>query len=350
MAYTTIDKPSDYFETKLWSGNATDDRAISGLDFAPNWVWIKNRTDSNSHAIFDTVRGATKYIESDTTDAEATGATFLKSFTSDGYTLGTAGRVNSSGNNYVGWNWKAGTSFTNDASATGIGTIDSTGSVSDASGFSIVSYTGTGSAGTIKHGLSTVPHMIIQKNLTSGTHAWNVYHKNLTSAGYNLNLNDTYAEFTSATTWNSTAPTSSVFSVGTDTNANESGSGHIAYCFAEKQGYSKFGSYTGNGNADGTFVYTGFKPAFVLIKVTSTTNDWEIHDNKRGSSNVINAILQPNLSDAESTSGREIDFLSNGFKLRNSNSQNNLSGGTFIYMCFASNPFTTSSGVPTTAR
>ncbi len=142
MAYTTIDKPSDYFETKLWSGNATDDRAISGLDFAPNWVWIKNRTDTNSHAIFDTVRGATKYIESDTTDAEATGATFLKSFTSDGFTLGTAGRVNANSQNYVSWNWKAGTSFTNDASATGIGTIDSTGSVNQTAGFSIVSYTG----------------------------------------------------------------------------------------------------------------------------------------------------------------------------------------------------------------
>jgi hypothetical protein len=169
MAYTTINKPSDYFETKLWSGNATDDRAISGLDFAPNWVWIKNRTDTNSHAIFDTVRGATKYIESDTTDAEATGATFLKSFTSDGFTLGTAGRVNANSQNYVSWNWKAGTSFTNDASATEVGTIDSTGSVNDTSGFSIVSYSGTGGAGTIKHGLSTVPSMIIVKVRTGRT-------------------------------------------------------------------------------------------------------------------------------------------------------------------------------------
>jgi hypothetical protein len=144
--------------------------------------------------------------------------------------------------------------------------LQSTVSANTTSGFSIVSYTGTGSNATIGHGLGSTLSMIIQKNLTAGTHSWNVYHKNLTSAVYNLNLNGTFAEFTSATTWNSTAPTSSVFSVGTDTNANESGSGHIAYCFAEKKGFSKFGSYTGNGNADGTFVYTGFKPAFVIYK------------------------------------------------------------------------------------
>jgi hypothetical protein len=197
--------------------------------------------------------------------------------------------------------------------------------------------------------LGSTLSMIIQKNLTAGTHSWNVYHKNLTSAVYNLNLNGTFAEFTSATTWNSTAPTSSVFSVGTDTNANESGSGHIAYCFADEKGFSKFGSYTGNGNADGTFVYTGFKPAMVIYKKTSGTENWFIHDNKRQGFNPENELLFPDLSNAEGTVNR-IDLLSNGFKATTSDGGINGSGATYIYMAFAENPFVTSTGVPATAR
>jgi hypothetical protein len=212
-----------------------------------------------------------------------------------------------------------------------------------------VSYTGTGSNATIGHGLGSTLSMIIQKNLTAGTHSWNVYHKNLTSAVYNLNLNGTFAEFTSATTWNSTAPTSSVFSVGTDTNANESGSGHIAYCFAEIKGYSKFGSYTGNASADGTFVYTGFKPAFLICKRSSGgTGNWQLFDNKRLGYNVNNSGVQPNLSNAENTA-TDLDMLSNGFKHRQSG--NDLNGSnTYIYMAFAENPFVTSTGIPCTAR
>jgi len=345
MAYTTIDKPSDYFNTNLYTGNNTETSHTVG--FQPNFTWLKVRNAVGSHYLFDSVRGVTKYIQANSNGAEGTDTNILKSFDSNGYTIGTSNAVNSTGETMVGWNWKAGTSFTNDASATGIGSIDSTGSVNTDAGFSIISYTGTGSVGTVAHGLGVIPKMILFKNRTTASN-WLVYHEAIGNT-HNLYLDATNAKGDRSDTFNDTSPTSSVFTVGT-ADLNTSGNSIIAYCFADVKGYSKFGSYTGNGNADGTFVYTGFKPAFVLIKVTSTTNDWEIHDNKRGSSNVINAILQPNLSDAESTSGREIDFLSNGFKLRNSNSQNNLSGGTFIYMAFAENPFTTSTGVPACAR
>ena len=347
MAYTDIDKPSDYFETKLWTGNSTDDTAITGLDFAPNWVWIKNRTDTNSHALFDTVRGATKYIESDTTDAEATGATFLKSFTSDGFVLGTGGRVNNSGNNYASWNWKAGTAFSNDASATGIGSIDSSGSVNQDAGFSIVSYTGTGANATVAHGLGSVPKMIHVKNRTTAR-GWISGHE---SIGWtkNLYLDGTNAEDTRSDTFNNTSPTSSVFSIGSSVGVNQNTDSMIAYCFAEKQGYSKFGSYTGNGNADGTFVYTGFKPAFMIMKASSTTGNWFIFDNKREGFNHQNDYLKTNLSDAEVANER-VDLLSNGFKFRTTNSAWNGSGATYIYMAFAENPFVTSTGVPATAR
>jgi len=347
MAYTTIDKPSDYFNTVLYTGNGNQ-RNITGVGFQPDWIWGKNRSATGSHNVIDSVRGVSKIIYTNLTDAEATDTSSFNAFGSDGFSVGSQSNVNGNGNSIVAWNWKAGTSFTNDASATGIGSIDSAGSFNNDAGFSIVSYTGNSTAGaTVGHGLSVAPKMILIRRREAGS--WIVGHGSL---GWTklLKLNETTAVDTNIGAWNNTDPTSSVFSLGTFGNLNASGGTYVAYCFAEKQGYSKFGSYTGNGNADGTFVYTGFKPAFVLIKVTSTTNDWEIHDNKRGSSNVINAILQPNLSDAESTSGREIDFLSNGFKLRNSNSQNNLSGGTFIYMAFAENPFTTSTGVPACAR
>ena len=349
MAYTTIDKPTDYFETKLWSGNATDDRAISGLDFAPNWVWIKNRTDSNSHAIFDTVRGATKYIESDTTDAEATGATFLKSFTSDGFTLGTAGRVNANSQNYVSWNWVAGGS----ASSNENGSITSTVSANTTSGFSVVSWTGSGSSATIGHGLGATPKCIIVKNRTDAVN-WFLYNSSVITAGASnksfmtLNTTDALGTNGSATTF--TSVSSTTFGVGTDNIINGSSDNMIAYVFAEKKGYSKFGSYTGNGNADGTFVYTGFKPAFFMIKNTASGNNWHMMDHKRDSDNVVEQLLKANANDAENTTSGKMDFLSNGVKIRSTSTGANGSGATFIYMAFAENPFVSSSGIPTTAR
>ena len=324
MAYTEIDRPSDYFEAKLWSGNATDDRAISGLDFAPNWVWIKNRTDSNSHAIFDTVRGATKYIESDTTDAEATGATFLKSFTSDGFTLGTAGRVNANSQNYVSWNWKE--------SAT--------------AGFDIVSFTGSGSQRTVSHNLGVKPSMIIVKN-RSATENWIVYDK-INGAGKFMALNLTSASAASSSMFG-VEPTSSVFTVGTSNATNKSSSNMIAYCFAEKQGYSKFSSYVGNLSDDGPFCYTGFKPSFVMVKDITTAENWFMYDNRRPGYN-YNHYLTADTSGAEVTGDNWVDFLSNGFKLRKGQTGTNRSGDTYIYMAFAESPFVTSTGIPTTAR
>ena len=349
MAYTTIDKPSDYFEAKLWSGNATDDRAISGLDFAPNWVWIKNRTDSNSHAIFDTVRGATKYIESDTTDAEATGATFLKSFTSDGFTLGTAGRVNANSQNYVAWNWLAGGS----ASSNTDGSITSTVSANTTSGFSIVSWTGSGSSATIGHGLGSTPKFIIVKNRTDSVN-WFVYHNSVITASatnksfMTLNTTDALGTNGSATTFTSVSDTT--FGVGTDNIINGSSDNMIAYVFADTGNkFFKAGSYVGNGSNSGTYIHTGFSPSFVIMKRTDSSGAWYTLDNKRPEYNPKDKYLSPNSSNAEATFVFW-DFLSSGFKIRNTGLENNASGGSYIYMAFAESPFVTSTGIPTTAR
>ena len=344
MAYTTIDKPSDYFVSNLHTGNGSTQN-ITGLDFAPNWVWIKDRGDTGHHQLIDTVRGATKYLSSNDTDAEATETSGLTSFNSDGFSLGNNTNFNSGDpRTYVSWNWKAGTSFTNDASSTGVGSIDSTGSVNTDAGFSIVSFTGGGANATIAHGLGVVPKMIIAK-ARGRTSTWSVYHVSLGATKF-LRFNSTDALGTEAGWWNNTEPASSVFTIGTNHYANT----QIAYCFAEKQGFSKFGSYVGNANTDGTFVYTGFKPAFVIQKASSASSyDWVILDNKRDPFNVADESLYANLSSAVQTSNNT-DFLSNGFKLRSTAAGNNGSGTTYIYMAFAENPFVTSTGVPATAR
>ena len=346
MAYTTIDDPTLYFSSTIWTGNGVDDRAIGidGTGMQPDFVWIKSRNDTDNHRLVDSVRGATKHLESDNTSAEQTSSN-VKTFTSTGVTLSTNGAVNANSELYASWSWKAGTSFTNDASATGIGTIDSTGSVNQDAGFSICSYTGTGSAGTIKHGLSAAPNFMIVKN-RDAARSWNVYFGDPTDYMY---LNDTAAAADYNEIWNDTAPTTSVFSVGTDNGVNQSGEKYIAYIFAEKKGYSKFGSYTGNGNNDGTFVYTGFKPAFVMNKLSSGADNWLISDNKRLGYNEKNQQLFPNLSNAEQTNVR-YDLYSNGFKVVNNNGEINTSGATYIYMAFAENPFVTSTGVPACAR
>jgi len=276
---------------------------------------------------------------------------FYGFFDSNGFTVGTGDNVQYSSNNGVSWNWKAGTSFTNDASATGIGSIDSTGSVNTDAGFSIISYTGNGSAGaTVAHGLGVVPSMIIVKNRTNGGENWLVY-TNKSGGTKALVLDSTSAEITSSSVWNDTNATSTVFSLGTNEAVNQSSSPIIAYCFADVKGYSKVGgSYTGNGNADGTFVYTGFKPAFVMFKQTNTSGgQWYIYDNKRGQ-NELDKHLYPNLSSAEATGDNAIDILSNGFKMRSSNGDSNASGSTYIYYAVAENPFVSSTGVPATAR
>ena len=351
MSYTNgLDDPSAFFQCTLYTGNGSNDLSITNSgnsDLQPDWVWIKQR-DSRDHFLFDSVRGVLQYVASNTDAAESTLSDGLKSFNSNGFTIDDGVGINQNNDPHVSWNWKAGTSFTNDASSTGIGTIDSTGSVSDTAGFSIVSYTGTGSNGTIKHGLSTVPKIMIVKERDNANN-WFVYHYSL-GATKQLILQETDAEASFTATWNDTEPTSSVFSVGTSNGTNRSGGGLIAYCFAEKKGYSKFGSYTGNGNADGTFVYTGFKPALIIFKnADSGSADWVLYDNKRDGFNSNNIALYPNASAGDDT-GNDPDILSNGFKQRATGSDRNGNGENIIYMAFAENPFVTSTGVPATAR
>ena len=346
MAYTTIDKPSDYFNIVQYTGNAGT-QAITGVGFSPNWVWGKARNAAEGHAIHDTIRGVRKNVLANTTAAEEDIAS-ITAFGSDGFTLGSNAHLNNNNSPTVAWCWKAETAFSNDASSTSIGTIDSTGSFNNDAGFSIVSYTGTGSAGTIKHGLNSTPSWILVKNRIDGSIYWYNYLKVLGN-NTELYLNGTDAAPGSTGAWNTTSPTSSVFSVGSHGGTNASGEATIAYCFAEKQGYSKFGSYTGNNNADGAFVYTGFKPAWLLVFAYEAGNEnWMLIDNKRDGFNVENEQVFPNTNDDEE-SNDEVDLLSNGFKLRRANTRMNGSI-PYIYMAFAESPFVTSTGVPTTAR
>ena len=339
MAYTTINKHTNYFDNVLWS---SQDTSIDTLNFAPDWAWIKSRSNADTHVLFDKVRGANKRLMSSQTSAESTTSDELTAFNSDGYTLGTGDNVNRSGHNYVSWNWLAGGT----GSSNGNGSITSTVSANTTAGFSIVSYTGTGSNATVGHGLGVAPSMIIVKSRSS-TDWWICYHKTQGATKY-LALNFTNAVATNSGIWNDTEPTSSVFSIGTNGGTNGNGNNYIAYCFAEKPGYSKFGSYVGNGNADGAFVYTGFKPAFILLKdSTGSGNNWFIWDNKRDGYNVNNKYLRPNLDNAEGYY-EAIDILSNGFKNRNTSSSANGSQ-TYIYMAFGQS-LVGSNNVPCTAR
>ena len=343
MAYTTINKSTDHFITHLYSGNDSTNNQTS-LGMTPDLVWVKSRNTGSptQHYWVDKVRGDKKYISSNADTAEQTdGNTF--DLVSGGFNLaGGNGWTNVSGRTYVAWNWKANGAGVSNTD----GSITSTVSASSTSGFSIVKYTGTGSNATVGHGLGgAVPKMIIVKNLTNAN-AWSVYHASLGATKY-LALNESDAAGTASDRWQDTIPTSSVFSIGT--NANQGGSyDYIAYCFAEKTGFSKFGSYTGNGNASNApFIYTGFKPAFVLHKRTDSTSDWDLFDNKRVGYNVDNRILAPNTNAAEVTATK-IDLLSNGFKLRTSTGGNY--SGTYIYMAFAEAPIVGSNNVPCTAR
>jgi len=335
MAYTAIDNPELYFQVKLYTGNNT---AIGsgGLantfdgdeDMQPDLVWIKARADSESHKLYDSVRGVTKDLESDLGTAEGTDSEGLTAFGSDGFTIGNYSSINASSQTYVAWCWKE--------SAT--------------SGFDMVGYSGNETARTISHSLSAVPSMMIVKNRES-SYGWQVYHHKNTSAPETeiIYLHDTTATADSNVEWNDTAPTSSVFTVGTDVGVNQSTKDLIAYLWSEVQGFSKFGSYTGNGNANGTFVYTGFRPAFLMVKATSATSAWYIYDNKRAGYNPDNNQLYPDRNNTEDTTD-QVDLLSNGFKWQGITGDPNSSGRTYVYMAFAEAPFVNSNGVPGNAR
>tara|TARA_Y100001963_G_scaffold142598_1_gene212415 strand:- start:35 stop:1105 length:1071 start_codon:yes stop_codon:yes gene_type:complete len=354
-AYTTIDNPELFFQCKLFTGtgSALSVTLDGDENMQPDLVWIKERSASDSaHNLTDSVRGAGKGLFSNTSAAEydyGTGSDgTVRSFDSDGFTLGTATQVNPSSVTMVAWCWKAGTSFSNDASATGVGSIDSTASTSSTAGFSIVSYTGTGSNATVGHGLGVAPKVVIVKR-RSQSGQWVMGHSSLGFTKF-LELDLTGASQTSSLRFNDTAPTSSVFSVGTTYDTNQSGTTIIAYCFAEKQGFSKFGSYTGNGNADGAFIYTGFRPAWFMQKnTTDAADNWHIFDTKRDTGNQTDEMLFANASSAEAT-GNAIDLLSNGVKIRNTSNGMNGSGDNYIFMAFAEQPFVNSKGVPANAR
>ena len=465
MAYSSITNPGDYFNTVLYTGNGGT-QSITGVGFQPDYVWLKERaSDAVDHKNVDSVRGATKKLESNTNEVEGTATTTVTSFDSDGFSLGSSGATNENSDTYVSWNWlaggtapavtyvvkvvsdsgnkyrfddfgtsavtlelqeggtytfdqsdssnathplrfytaadKTGGEYTTGVTTTGTpgssgaqtvitvaasaptlyyqcsshsgmggqantnstfgssnfaGSYQSLVSVNTTAGFSIVTYSGTGSNATVGHGLGAIPEVMLVKERTGSANDWAVYHHKNTSAPETdyLILNETNATADGNTVWNDTAPTSSVFSIGTGSTTNRSGSTYVAYCFVGKQGYSKFGGYTGNGNANGTFIYTGFKPAWVMVKVTNDGDNWHIIDNKRDPFNTMDSHLFANQNYVEVTDASYyFDMLSNGFKPRSTNNAFNASGKPYVYMAFAENPFVANDSgtvVPSTAR
>jgi hypothetical protein len=332
---TTADK---YFGVNTWTGtNAT--QTITNGGFYPDFLWIKSRSYAADNTNFDSVRGANKVINSNLSAAEytPTANTGLSSFNSNGFTLyatdvSGAGSTNYSPRTYVGWQWNAGSGSTVSNTS---GSITSTVSASTTSGFSVVTYTGNGANSTVGHGLGAVPQMIIVKCRTTAF-SWRVYHASV--GNVNSTLLNSNAAPSALSSWNSTTPTSTVFTLGTDVGTNQDGSTFVAYCFAPIAGYSTFGSYTGNGSADGPFVFTGFRPAFVVLRRTNSTGGWFEYNNKSSPSNVVDKYIELNAASTEGTY-TTLDFLSNGFKLRQSDAEINGSGSTFIFMAFAENPF-----------
>jgi len=335
----TIPNGAVYMAATTYTGNGTSQsisNAVNGTSFQPDFVWYKDRSVARDHGLFDVTRGALDLLSSNTAGAASSVAGTLTSFNSNGYSIGSTSNANGSGETYVGWQWKAnGTGVTNTS-----GSITSTVSANTTAGFSVVTYTGSGANATVGHGLGVVPSMMIFKNRTS-VYNWAVYHASLANASTTLELNNTDAATGgNATTFNSTAPTSSVFSLGTNDRVNRGTNTFVAYVFAAVAGYSAFGSYTGNGSTDGPFVFLGFRPRWVMFKRTDSTDDWIVFDTSRNTYDVMNSTLFPNGNYTETTdSNRMIDSLSNGFKVRSSPVYINASGGTYIYMAFAENPF-----------
>ena len=354
MAYTTINKNTDYFNTVLYTGDGSSSRSITGVGFQPDWLWVKERSSTSSHQVADAVRGAYNRIQTDNNNAQQIDSSpynDFKSFDSDGWSMGNGGAINENSQTYVAWNWKANGA----GSANTDGATNTTVSVNTTAGFSIVKWTGTGSATTLGHGLGAVPKFWIIKNLDQ-VEDWRIYHNSLGNTKM-LELNNTNAEASDISYWNNTSPTSSVMTVGSSNANNGSGRNMIAYCFAEKTGYSKFGSYIGNASSNGTFVYLGFKPSFLMVKRTDSTSDWLICDNKRNNHSItyptnninpINGKIFANLNQAEEFYN-SYDFLSNGFKIKTSGTGHNASGANMIYMAFGQS-LVGSNNIPCTAR
>ena len=359
MAYTTIDDPSAHFHMQLYTGNDANDRAITNDanagDFQPDWLVVKDRDQTGRFHNFDSSRldgssESTLTVVWDINVYEHDKSARFKGLDSDGFEVtGSDVDTNDSNSAYITWQWKAnGGSRTTNAED---GNNPAGGyQANTTAGFSIVDYTGTGAAGTMAHGLGAVPSLIMIKNRDEADD-WAVYHSANTAAPETnyLVLNETDATADDATYWNDTAPTSSVFTINTAHNVNADAETYVAYCFAEIQGYSKFGGYTGNGSTDGPFIYTGFKPAWIMIKNLASGESWEMWDSARDPYNVLTKRLKADTNGAE-VSSTFMDFVSNGVKHRNYSGGYNNSGESYIYMAFAEQPFVTSGGVPCTAR
>lgn len=341
----TIWQGNQYMDATLYTGNGGSQTITNAGGFSPDLVWTKARSTPSSHQLYNSVTGVNIYLKSNSTDAEVSLANTLTSFNSNGFTLGANDSGNQSGTTAVAWQWDAGTSTVTNTD----GTISSQVRANTTAGFSIVTYTGNSSASaTVGHGLGVAPKMIIVKERSTNVSGWNtwvVYHESLGNTRYIL-LNTTAAAVTTANAWNNTSPTSSVFTVAFNAGAgvNYNSATYVAYCFAEIAGFSKFGSYTGNGSTDGPFIYLGFRPKFVMIKRTDAAGGWNIFDSSRSSNNVNGNLLNANLSDAEYTQSPYNDFLSNGFKIRTNDTgqttgNENQNGSTYIYMAFAESPF-----------
>ena len=356
MAYTTIDDPSAYFQTALYTGNGSTQSIVNdgNSDLQPDWIWIKERSAADDHKSYDSSRGTAKKISQNdgSTEESQEGVT---AFNSDGFSLGSHAGSNQSSQTYVAWQWKM-----NSGSTTSGGGTDSAGTSSyqanTTAGQSIVTYTGTGSSMTVAHGLGAVPAAIFIKKRTDDTENWRVYHKEgyrggsygQQQSGGQLNVNNAF-DHGANSYWDNTSFTSTLFTVKDNATVNDNTDTYVAYCFAEIQGYSKFGAYVGNGNVDGPFIYTGFKPAWIMFKSTDTTGSWQMYDSTR---ETFNDGTQPALkaddNGAEFT--KNVDILSNGVKLRDTTSDANSNGTDYVYFAFAESPFVSSEGVPTTAR
>ena len=370
MAYTTIDDPSEYFTATVYTGDGQANRTVTNSanagDFKPDWLWIKGIA-ARHHHIYDSNRGATKWLQSSNNDAEATQAEAgVNSFDSNGFTEDAETSnfgFNVNNETFVAWQWKVngGTTTTNDASSTGVGSIDSVIQANTTAGFSIVTYTGNGTEGaSFAHGLGVAPELVIIKG-RSHADDWPVFNGTSTTTSRSLHLQTTQAEIPVSSYnfwnlyWDETRPSSTVVTLGVDAKLNGDGRTFVAYCFNSIQGYSKIGKYLGNGTgansaADGTFVHTGFKPAWVMAKATSVAQGWNIFDNKRTPTNEMGKFFYANTADAETSGYDSMDFLSNGFKLRRNLNGANDSGQNYVYLAFAESPFVSSTGTPTTAK
>ena len=355
--YTTINDSSVYFQTKIYTGTGNTSTSYTNdgnADLQPDLLWNKNRSTSTNHILVDSILGVTKNLRPDVTDGLGTNSNFTKSFDTDGFAMGDSARVGTNGDLYCAWQWKINGGTT---SSVGVGSITTTVQVNTTAGISIARYQGNGVNGaTIGHGLGKIPKVVIVKG-EEGSESWQIFHgarNNPEQKFLELDANSTGG--TNANRWSNTAPTNSIINLGNGNSVNYSGRMFRAYSFAEIQGYSHFGKYKGSGNSDGPFIYTGFKPAWVMIKRVDSSGNWYIYDTERNGSsgsntNQAHRILYANDSSGEvNNSDRGIDMVSNGFKVRNTLGDTNADGGTYMYWAFASSPFVSSAGVPTVAR